>query len=332
MSVGPYVGGQLLAQGGANLGSGILSAGEGIAKAISESKKMEEEQGADQVIFNYAKQQGLVTPEIEAQYLKGSHSAKTGIIGGLVRQYAMNIQGEQLKSLKEQRAASIEERGQRTAALKTAQENALLASEPPTIEQQTEASKYGHFYAWNPAKQGYELTEMAGGSSGTKASDKVGVTVQTPAGPQQIMMTGNKAYEVFTSPVKFKQNYNATQTEFSDPRKTQLGVIGEDGKFVPDPNGDQVRYNIHKDKDGTTELDSGVIPAEEWNRVREHASQASQAMAPTGPHPAPSATPTPPRGDVKSSGKVRMRRSDGKVGMVPADQVDDAIKQGYQKL
>lgn len=301
VNVGPYVGGQLWAQGLQNAGQNIS---EGIVKAVAESKKMEEEQGADQVIFNYAKQQGLVTPEIEASYLKGSHSAKTGIIGGLVRQYAMNIQGEQLKSLQEQRQASIEERGQRTQILKTNQENALLSSEPPTIDQRTEAQKSGYDYLFNPAKQGYELTPMQGDSGkASKPSDKVMMTLPNPdgTGTTQVPVTGNYFARAMTDPSIFKKHYGVTPAQMFDSTTTKTGNVDPStGTFVPDPNGNTVAYGLHKDKDGITVVPTATMPVEEYGRVQQRANRMSESVAP--PSSKPSGTPTPSSGKATAGG------------------------------
>jgi len=319
-----------MAQGLNNLGSGI---GEGIAKAISESKKMEEEQGADQVILNFAKQQGMVTPEIETEYMKGSHSAKTGIVAGLVRQFALSAQQKQVDSLEEQRKAQAEERQQRAAILKTQQENTLLASEPPTEDQRTQAQKSGYDYLFDPQKQIYTLMPMQGDSGKTgKPSDKIQMTITGPDGtPQPVLVTGNYYAKVMSNPVDFKKTYGVNQAEFSDPSKTQVGTIDPStGDFNQDPNGDYIRYNVHKDKTSGLEVDSGRIPIKEWHSIRDRVSKASQAVgAPETANPSPTATP--PRGTVKASGRVRVIDPNGKPWTIPAEQLDDALKQGYKK-
>jgi hypothetical protein len=299
VNVGPYVGGQLMSQGLQNFGSSV---GQGIQKAIEESRKQEEEQGADQVILNFAKQQGMVTPDMEAQYLKGSSSAKTGIVAGLVRQFAMTQQKKQVDSLEEQRQASVEERQQRSTALKTANENALLASEPPTQEQRTTAQQSGYDYLFDPTKQIYTLQPMQGDSGRAgKPSDKVPMTIQTPDGPKQILVTGNYYHKTVTNPVDFKKTYGATQSEVFDPTKTQVGIVDPDtGAFTAQAGGDYIRYNIHKDKQSGVEVDSGHIPLNEWNTNRQRVSQASQSTSDASGTPAPTATP--PRGAVKAGG------------------------------
>src|SRR2546423_9931877 len=114
VNVGPYVGGQLLASGIQNFGTGIS---EGIQKAVEDYHKTQQEQGADQIILDYARQRNMISPQEEADYIKGSHAAKTGIVMGLTRKFALNAQDEQIKSLQAERQAQAELRKQQADAL-----------------------------------------------------------------------------------------------------------------------------------------------------------------------------------------------------------------------
>ena len=328
VNVGPYKGGDYLFQGLSNLGTGI---GGGIEKATAEYKKTQEEQGADQILLNFYQNQGLVTPDVINDYTKGSHSAKTGIIAGLSRQFAQQQTQQQQQSLDAERRSEAALRQAQMGVIKTKQENAILAGQEPTQEQRTRAQQSGYDYIMDPQTQTWSLMPMQGDSGSGKTSDKVPMTLQTPDGPKQVLVTGNKYAAMMTNPVDFKKTYGVTQTEFSDPTKTQTGTVDPTtGEFTPGEGGDWIRYNIHKDRTTGVEMDSGHIPVTEWSNIKNRIATASKPTSAT-PSGDGAATPTPAPA-APAVGRVRVADKNGKVFTVPASQLDQAIAQGYKKL
>lgn len=98
VNVGPYQGGSYLASGLSNLGSGI-------ADAIKEMRQAQQDEAADNLIIQHAMKTGQISPEQYTQFLNGSRTQKNGIVAGLARNFAMDIQQQQLETLKAQRAA-----------------------------------------------------------------------------------------------------------------------------------------------------------------------------------------------------------------------------------
>ena len=83
------MGGQLLASGIGKLGEGISG---GISTGFEQARKAQEEQSANQLIIDYAIKNNLITPEQHTQYLNGSASTKNGVVAGLTRTLAMDMQ------------------------------------------------------------------------------------------------------------------------------------------------------------------------------------------------------------------------------------------------
>jgi len=318
VNVGPYVGGQLMAQGLSNLGQGV---GEGIAAIGADIKKAQEEQGADQVLLNFYQKNGMVTPEIMNDYIRGSHTAKTSIIGGLTRQFALT------QTQKEE-----EDRQQRLKIAQAAEDRQKAEFNwTPPQEAIDAAAKAGTPYL--PIGPGKYALRQAPGAAGSR-SDKVMMTITGPDGePTQVPVTGNYFAKAMTDPVQFKKTYNVTQAQFSDPTQTQFGDVDPvTGEFIQSNNGAYVRYGVHTDPKSQTQVIGGVIPRDEWQRANMHASKAAKAVVmPQTETANPSPTATPPRGTVKASGRVTVEK-DGKRFTVPAEQLDDAIAAGYKKL
>lgn len=105
--------GQYLYGGLSSFGSSV---GQGIAEAAAQLRKDQEAKGADDIILQYAKANQMLPPEAESKYLTGNISTKNGIVAGLVRKFALDMQQQQLKSLQEERAAQSQERLQKAAA------------------------------------------------------------------------------------------------------------------------------------------------------------------------------------------------------------------------
>lgn len=321
VNVGPSRVGEFYQQGLSNFG-------EGIAKAIEGYNKTRQEQESDQVLLNFFQQQGLATPDVMEQYQKGSHTAKTGVVAGLSRQWAAMQQQKQQQSLDAERQSEAAYRQAQMGAIQTKQENQILASQEPTQDQRTRAQQSGYDYIMDPQTQTWTLMPMQGDSGTSKTSDKVSMTLQTPDGPKQVLVTGNKYAAMMTNPVDFKKTYGVTQTEFSDPTKTQTGSVDpETGTFTPSADGDWIRYNIHKDKTTGVEMDSGHIPKTEWGNIRNRIATASK---PASTDSGGAATPTP--APAAATGRVRVADKNGNVFTVPASQLDQAIAQGYKKL
>ena len=88
---------------------GLSNLGEGAAKAVAEMRKAQEDESADNIIIEHAKQTGQLTPEQYTQFINGSRTQKNGIVAGLARNLAMIL--AQQKQLADERELALRYRG-----------------------------------------------------------------------------------------------------------------------------------------------------------------------------------------------------------------------------
>ncbi|SRR5581483_1888312 len=105
-----YVGGSYLAQG-------LGALGQGLAAGIEKAQQAEQDEAADNLIMSHALQTGQITPDQYAQFKGMSRTQKNGIVAGLARTFAMDMQQKQMQALEEQRLAQAQLRQQQAAGL-----------------------------------------------------------------------------------------------------------------------------------------------------------------------------------------------------------------------
>jgi hypothetical protein len=170
VNVGPYVGGELMARGlaqaGQNLGQGILAGYMG----IQEAQKQEQ---ADELILQHALQSGQIKPEQYAEFKDMSRTKKNGVVAGLARNFAQDVQQKQTESLVEQREASIAARQAQTELLPeqikalVAQREASAEQAKSLAEQRTRGGAYANTPIWVTGPDGKPVQAGVYGPEGT---------------------------------------------------------------------------------------------------------------------------------------------------------------------
>ena len=89
VNVGPY-------QGGSFLAGGLSNFGEGIAKGLEEMQKAQKEEAANQILYNFAVNKQLLSPEEQADFIQGNHTKKRGIMAGLAQKMALTFQQQKI--------------------------------------------------------------------------------------------------------------------------------------------------------------------------------------------------------------------------------------------
>ena len=222
VNVGPYVGGQLWQEGLLQSGKNIS---EGIMKAVAENKKIEEEQGADQVILDYGKRIGLVTPEIEANYIKGSHSAKTGIVGGLLRQFTMKQQQDEAAALEKHRQA---QENQAAAELDLKRAEATWTPPPEAIAAAKETDT--PYLPIGPGKYALRSPKSEDQTEAVDYKDPVsGRTFKVPIRSA----LGQKLLEKSNPEMALNWKTGLTKDELFNKDLHEAGTLDQQGNFVP---------------------------------------------------------------------------------------------------
>src|SRR5262245_29981154 len=139
VSPSSYYGPQLIMQGAQNLS-------EGLVKGMEEWRKAQQEQAGNDIIIDYAMKNNLLSPEEHTKFIQGNSNVKSGIVAGLVRSFALDVQRQQMEGLKEQREAMAETRLAQAEARRRGAElgGKPIYTEPPVVT--TEQDPYGGLF------------------------------------------------------------------------------------------------------------------------------------------------------------------------------------------
>ena len=234
VNVGPYQGGQFLAQGLGNLG-------QGIGQGIQEYNKAQQEQAANDMIVDFAVKNNMLPIEERTKYTQGNANVKSGIVAGLARTFAMQQAQQQMQALEEQRKAQAELRRQQAEAFNFVPRAVTLGQ-----------SGYPFAQAVNPAQEiarpgGTQLIETKKGQWEIPSAGE-GALGAPKIIPAVDPVTGERLpFNMVTYGKTMNVQPDVPKGYFPDPsgQTNQLGTYtGKGGSWVPAPWQQQFLPNL----------------------------------------------------------------------------------------
>jgi hypothetical protein len=366
VSPSSYIGGQLLASGIGNLGEGLA---KGIGTGWESYQRAKEEQSANDIIIDYAVKNNLITPEEHTKYLEGSKSQKNGVVAGLTRTYAMDMQRQNAEAQRREMLARtnrlISEAAPFMPTIKTVEDPAtggkvsVLTTSPhsimpvPGTSRQPDAVVQQDGFFWDGKKW---VQKRAGGpldllEAVEKQNQKSNMKkiLEEIAEAQGQIDAGNVRSgpdwlplgETYESKVKRLR----AQRDALTPSLDEIHDLIRDAKpATPAPN-----------------LSTVDQQALSWARSNSHDPRASKILARLGlgngtAAPSPTQGGRPPQmgerriiqgvlaewdgkgwlpsqgSPAAPGGKVLVKSPDGKVGYIPGNQLQAALQQGYTQI
>jgi len=301
---GAYQGGQFFLQAGQNLSENII-------KAMDEWKKAKQDEAANQMIVNYAMntkdEQGnpLMSPEEHTKFLQGNANAKSGMIAGLVRRFALDTQRQQTLALQEQRQATAELRKQQAQDYEARAKQRGMAGQPIWIQDESGNWKVVGVHG----AEGPHL--FTGGMSAAELGEP---KVTQPKDEQGQPLP----FRVVTYGKTMSVQPNVPPGYFPDPsgETDQLGTYDKNGKWTAAPWQAQMMIQMNKQKAAAATTNRGpgfFAPGGTLNKALGYGFGAIGAPAPfygAGPTTA-MPTPTPAGGAGGQGGYIPGRRYSG---------------------
>ncbi len=306
VNVGPYQGGNYLFQGLSNLGQGVGSAVKDVHTQIDEQRKME---AYNDLVVQHALQNKQITLEDFSKYRDMSRTQKTGFAAGLAANFMEDFRNEQLQSLKESRAASSESR---SASAELRRQQAKAFNFEPTEEMKALARVTGHeLIQTGPGK--WEKVEYGGTGQAGSEADPLKVGDKIIPGMGVVRKTGQIVY--------FGQS--------GIERDTKTGAYGRrdtKGNFTPLTMQQLQAMQMGGDIDNPP-----PAPAQGGGMLDTIINGIFNAVGAPGPNQDIGQQPQPSAADP-SGQKVKVKAPDGRIGLIPAEQLQAALAKGYTQV
>jgi hypothetical protein len=332
VNVGPYQGGNYLFEGLSGLGKSVGSA---IQTAHSELEDQQKKEAYNDAIVNHALQNKQITLEDYTKYRKMGDNQKTGFAAGLAANFMEDFRNEQLKAMQESRAASAELRRQQADALsfEPSEENKALARSMGNELIQTAPGKW-------------QVVPYGGSGQDEVQTDPLKVGDKVIPGIGVNRKTGQYVYfpQDVGNGVKIEVDPQTGTPFYRDIKGNPHPLTGQQimaGQIMPNQPGaataqpqqqgggmlDSIINGIFNSVGGVSPFDSSGSGQPSPTPAQTPDAQAPIAAATGNEVTAPAPVVAQPSGQ-----KVKVKSPDGRVGLIPAEQLPAALTKGYTQV